>query len=92
MTGDEMQKILFDAGVRVTEAAELFRVSRHALYGWFAGIPARNKFVYENSVKLLSLMKSATIAGYLPVPCGTRRLDRLPLIKNALRKIYRPTP
>lgn len=90
MKGEEMQKVFFDAGLRVTEAADLLRVSRHALYDWFKGTPARNKFTFDTAIKITKLIGIATKMGHLPLPPRTRKAERMGLIKTALKKAYRP--
>jgi hypothetical protein len=86
MTGQEMQTIHEAAGVRPTEAEDLFSVALSTVYRWYKGdAKPKQKMMYDRAVTLTELMATATAAGMLPVQDCTGK-NRLIAIKVALRK------
>ena len=86
MTGQEMQKIHESAGVRPTEAAELFRVALSTLYRWYKGeTKPKQVMTFEVAERYTRFMEKATEMGLLPVQDCTGK-NRLIAIKVALRK------
>ena len=85
MTGQAMRQILLQAGVRFTEAAQLFQIDRSTLYHWFDGIMPKNKFLYVNAEQIVSKIQRAMRTGELPLQ-GTTGKERLPVIAAILKK------
>lgn len=89
MTGDELKAILDKSGIKKTEAALLFVVSRHAVYDWIDGTIPKNKLIRTNTERMVKLIEKAVESGELPLPPRTPRNMRLQLIKGILQKLYR---
>ncbi len=66
MKPSEMEAIISQAGLHITEVAWLFQVARSTVYDWFNGVPPRNRFLYDNACAITRKIKRATDRGLLP--------------------------
>lgn len=89
MSGDELKTILTNSGIKMTEAATLFVVSRHAVYDWIDGTIPKNKLIRSNTERMCVLLNKAVELKQLPLPPKTPRHMRMQLIRNILQKLHR---
>jgi hypothetical protein len=82
---DAFNSLLKDAGVSVSEAAAIFRVSRPTIYHWCSGSPPTQKVLYGNAVRLITAMDAAVKDKSLPVVDVEKRM-RVNTIAAVLRK------
>ena len=68
MTPCEMKTILSEAGVRVSDAAEMFHVSRGTVYRWLEGLTVpRQESTFATAIMICERIKRATARGELPI-------------------------
>ena len=81
-----LKETLDNAGIRVTEAAELFHVSRATVYDWMNRDERerKSKYLYDSAKKICVFLDKAVALGTLPVKDVTGA-DRMFAIKSAIR-------
>lgn len=85
MTAQEMKSVLDAAGIRVTEAAKLFRVANSTMYRWLEGEKSpKQQVVYDLAVGITRKIDYAVSMGWLPVK-DARGKQRLVEIESAIR-------
>lgn len=67
MTHEELKSIMDAAGIRPTEAAEIFHVSRSTVYEWYNGVEPKSSYLWDAAARAAEMVHRATIAGKLPV-------------------------
>jgi len=85
MVHDDMREILERAGVRHSEAAQIFRVSPATVKRWLFGeTTPKQVVVFEMACKFVSLIDDAVKLGHLPVKDAVGK-QRMVEIKAAIR-------
>ena len=90
MTGLELRTTLEKSGIRITEAAQIYQVTRVAVHAWIKHdslIDNRRKSTHARMVQFTKLINKAVSLGYLPVQ-GAVGKERLPAIRAALKAAW----
>ena len=83
MTGEELDGILQEANIRVSEAAQIFNVSRPAIYAWFKGVVPTRRGAGKRVEILANLIHKATQEGKFPIQDVVGR-ERIHIIKTII--------
>lgn len=62
-----LQGLLQSAGITVSDAAKIFKVSRQTLYAWMRGTPPNQKLLLDTAERLVAIISRAVEARDLPV-------------------------
>ncbi len=87
MTGEELETALNSAGVRQSEAAELFRITRPTLLRWFAGVTPKQIVSYDVAVQITKILLMAVKMGRLPVSADIKGKARLAQIRATVTTV-----
>ena len=87
MTGEELETALTSAGVRQSEAAELFKITRPTLTRWFAGVIPKQVVVYDVACQITRVLLMAVKMGRLPVSSDIKGKARLALIRVTIKEV-----
>ena len=88
MTHTELRDILTAAGVRKSEAVELFRVSRSTLDRWLKeDANPKQQMTYNLAVKFANYLADGVLQGLLPTGPDIVGKDRIHAIKTAIRTV-----
>ena len=63
----KLQGLLQSAGITVSDAAKIFKVSRQTLYAWMRGAPPTQKLLLDTAERLVTIIGRAIKAKDLPV-------------------------
>ena len=63
----QLQRLLQSAGITVSDAAKIFKVSRQTLYAWMRGTPPNQKLLLDTAERLVAIISRAVEARDLPV-------------------------
>jgi hypothetical protein len=87
MTGEELETALARAGIRPTEAAEIFRVTRATLTRWFAGVTPKQVVVYDVAVQITKVLLAAVKMGRLPMSTDVKGKARLAYVRMTVKEV-----
>ena len=60
--------LLDNAGIPVSVAAPIFKVSRTTIYSWCEGHAPNQELLLSNALRFIALIEKAHVAGGLPLP------------------------
>lgn len=63
----EMFETLDQCEIRMSEAADLFRIAHSTLYDWRNGIKPKNPILYEYAAAITRKLQKAKVIGKLPL-------------------------
>lgn len=81
--------LLETAGIKVAEAARMFRVSRGTVYNWSTGIHPKNPFLLRRATDICVTIQKAVTEGKLPPPSELKADERFRFIERTLCVVKR---
>lgn len=86
MAPQEIKAVLEGAEIRMSEAADFFRIAHSTLYDWLNGVKPKNQVLYEYAVAVTKKIQRAKEAGKLPLQ-GVKGKERHGAIRAILAQV-----